>query len=435
MAIEKLSHLTKNCRRGRTTTLVEYQAAGGYEMLKQAVGSMTPDELIEVVKASGLRGRGGAGFPTGMKWSFMPKDGKKENMLVCNADESEPGTCKDRVLMEQDPHLLVEGVAMAAYAIRAATAWIYVRGEYLNSVRCLERAVGEAEAAGLIGEGMFGTAYKLKVHIMRGAGAYIVGEETAMLESIEGKRGMPRNKPPFPANYGVYGNPTTVNNVETLACVPLILRHGADWFKALGPEKSPGMKLFAFSGHVERPQVVELKLGLPFKDVLDEICGGVWKGRKLKAVIPGGSSSKILTAEKALTVNLDFESCAAAGSMLGTASVIVMDETQCIVQALHNVSRFYGHESCGQCTPCREGVGWMHKVITRIESGTGRQEDLDLLLDLSANIQGNTICAFGDAAAWPVESYIKTFRDEFEAHIKEQKCPFGNHPPAGHAHH
>lgn len=383
---------------------------------------MKPEQLIDEVKASGLRGRGGAGFPTGMKWSFVPKDSPKPRYVVCNADESEPGTFKDRLLIEKDPHAIIEGTLIAAYAIQAHIAFIYIRGELVFGAKILERAIEEAIEAGYIGKNIAGSGYDLDVIVHRGAGAYICGEETGLLSSLEGGRGWPKVKPPFPATHGLFGCPTVVNNVETLAALPWIIEHGAAAYAALGTEKSKGTKLFSVSGHISRPGVYELEMGYPFKKFLEEDCGGVPNGRKLKGVIPGGGSMPVLRPEEIEKVNLDYESVQAAGSMLGSGGVIVMDDTTCMVRAAWNIARFYAHESCGQCSPCREGCHWMEKIFRRLEQGLGQADDLDLILNISGNIMGNTICPFGDAAAMPAAAFIKKFRDEFEAHIEQKRC-------------
>ena len=407
-------------------TLPVYRSRGGYRAWEKVLQGMTPAQLTDEIKASGLRGRGGAGFPTGMKWSFVPKDNPKPKYLVCNADESEPGTFKDRVIIEQDPHALVEGTLIAAYAIQSHTAFIYIRGEFAFGAKILERAVEEAIAAGYIGNNIAGTGYQLDVIVHKGAGAYICGEETALLSSLEGGRGWPKLKPPFPATHGLFGCPTVVNNVETLAALPWIIEHGAQAYAAIGTEKSKGTKLFSVSGHIAKPGVYEVDLGYPFQKFLDEDCGGIPNGRKLKAIIPGGASMPVLRAEEIEKVNLDYESVAAAGSLLGSGGVIVMDDTTCMVNAAWNISRFFAHESCGQCSPCREGCHWMEKIFHRIENGEGKTGDLDLILNVSGNIMGNTICPFGDAAAMPAAAFIKKFRDEFEAHIAQKKCTVKN---------
>jgi NADH-quinone oxidoreductase subunit F len=407
-------------------TLATYMSRGGYRSWPEVVQNMKPEQLIEVVKASGLRGRGGAGFPTGMKWSFVPKDSPKPKYLVCNADESEPGTFKDRLLIEKDPHAIVEGTLISAYAIQSRTAFIYIRGELVFGTARLERAVEEAYQAGYIGKNIFGSGYDLDLIVHRGAGAYICGEETALLSSLEGSRGWPKVKPPFPATHGLFGCPTVVNNVETLAALPWIIAHGPAAYAAIGTEKSKGTKLFSVSGHIAKPGVYELEMGYPLKKFLDEECGGVPNGKKLKGVIPGGGSMPVLRPEEIEKVNLDYESVQAAGSLLGSGGVIVMDETTCMVRAAWNLARFFAHESCGQCSPCREGCHWMEKIFHRIEHGNGEKNDLDLILNISGNIMGNTICPFGDAAAMPAAAFIKKYRDEFDAHIAEKKCTVGH---------
>lgn len=418
--MEKL--LLRNIGVTGSHTLAVYQSRGGYRSWEKVVRDLKPEQLIEEVKASGLRGRGGAGFPTGMKWSFVPKDSPKPKYLVCNADESEPGTFKDRLLIEQDPHAIIEGTLIAAYAIQSHTAFIYIRGELVAGAKILERAVEEACRAGYIGKNIFGSSYDLDVIVHRGAGAYICGEETALLSSLEGGRGWPKVKPPFPATHGLFGCPTVVNNVETLAALPWIIERGAAAYAVMGTEKSKGTKLFSVSGHISRPGVYELEMGYPFKKFLEEDCGGVPNGRKLKGVIPGGGSMPVLRPEEIEKVNLDYESVQAAGSMLGSGGVIVMDDTTCMVRAASNIARFYAHESCGQCSPCREGCHWMEKIFHRIEDGEGQTGDLDLILNISGNIMGNTICPFGDAAAMPAAAFIRKYRDEFEAHITEKHC-------------
>jgi len=418
--MEKL--LLRNIDTPDSHKIVVYQSRGGYVSWEKVVRNMNPDQLIEEVKASGLRGRGGAGFPTGMKWGFVPKDNPKPKYLVCNADESEPGTFKDRLLIEKDPHAIIEGTLIAAYAIRSHTAFIYIRGEMVFGANVLEQAVEEAIAAGYIGKNIFGSGYDLDVIIHRGAGAYICGEETALLSSLEGGRGWPKVKPPFPATHGLFGCPTVVNNVETLAALPWILDHGAAAYAAMGTEKSKGTKLFSVSGHISKPGVYELVMGYPMKKFLEEDCGGVPNGRKLKGVIPGGGSMPVLRPEEIEKVNLDYESVQAAGSLLGSGGVIVMDDSTCMVRAAWNLAHFFAHESCGQCSPCREGCHWMEKIFRSIEQGEGERGDLDLILNVSGNIMGNTICPFGDAAAMPAAAFIKKYRDEFEAHITEKKC-------------
>ena len=402
--------------------LAVYRSRGGYRAWEKVVQSMKPEQVIEEVKASGLRGRGGAGFPTGMKWSFVPKDSPKPKYMVCNADESEPGTFKDRLLMEKDPHAVVEGTLMAAYAIQSHTAFIYIRGELAFGAKVLEQAVEEATQAGYIGKSVLGSGYDLDLIVHKGAGAYICGEETALLSSLEGGRGCPKLKTPFPATHGLFGCPTVVNNVETLAALPWIIEHGAAAYAVMGTEKSKGTKLFSVSGHISKPGVYEVEMGYPFVKFLQEDCGGVPNGRKLKGVIPGGASMPVLRPDELEKVNLDYESVQAAGSLLGSGGVIVMDETTCMVRAAWNIARFFAHESCGQCSPCREGCHWMEKVFHRIERGEGDKDDLDLILNVSSNIMGNTICPFGDAAAMPAAAFIKKYREEFAEHIAQKRC-------------
>jgi NADH-quinone oxidoreductase subunit F len=399
-----------------------YERHGGYEAVRKAL-SLPPQQIVDMVKSSNLRGRGGAGFPTGMKWSFLPKPSEKPVYLCVNADESEPGTFKDREIIEYDPHQLLEGVIVSAYAIGAHRAFVYIRGEFARGARILEGAIAEAYARGYLGPDILGSGFSLDVVVHRGAGAYICGEETGLIESLEGKRAYPRIKPPFPATYGLFGCPTIVNNVETLACVPHIVVRGPEWFRSIGPEKSPGPKLYCVSGHVVRPGVYELPSGTPLREILYEHAGGVWKGRRLKAVIPGGSSVPVLTADE-IDVPMDFDSLARAGSLLGSAGIIVMDETTCMVRALEVIAKFYHHESCGQCTPCREGTGWLHRTVRRIEHGEGRSEDLDILISISENMIGNTVCVLADAAAMPTISFVKKFREEFADHVKLGRCPF-----------
>jgi len=400
-------------------TLEQYVKNGGYEAWRKILAEQpTPESVVEEVKASGLRGRGGAGFPTGLKWSFMPKDPSIQKYVVCNSDESEPGTCSDRDILRFNPHAVIEGMAIAGYAMRATVGYNYIRGEFLaEPVPRFEAAVREAYEAGFLGRNLLGSGVDFDLYTFVGAGAYICGEETALLESLEGKQGKPRFKPPFPANKGLYGQPTTINNTQTFASVPAIMRNGAAWFAGLGVEGSGGTAIFSVSGHVDRPGNFEVGLGIPFRELL-ALAGGVWKGRKLKAVIPGGSSAPVLPAEIILETNMDFESVKKAGSMLGSGAVMVMDETTCMVRVLERIARFYHMESCGQCTPCREGTGWMHRVVQRILAGKGRSEDLDLLDGVSRRIEGHTICAFGDAAAWPVQSFIRHYRHEFQYMIE-----------------
>jgi NADH-quinone oxidoreductase subunit F len=420
--------LTRNVHKERSQSIDVYEAGGGYAAYRKAVTSMSPDEVTEQVKKSGLRGRGGAGFPTGLKWSFMPKQKSKPHYLLLNADESEPGTFKDRLLMEKDPHLVLEGGMLSAYAIRADVCYIYIRGEFVHPARVLERAIAEAYARGYAGRRILGSDWSCELVLHRGAGAYICGEESALMASLEGDRGYPRNKPPFPAQSGFFGYPTTINNVETLACVPFIISRGAEWFLSLGPnERNSGPKLYCLSGHVKRPGVYEAPMGLPLEELIFELGGGMLhRDRPLKACIPGGSSVPVLTAAEC-NVDLDFDSLVKAGSALGSAGVMVMDSSTCMVKALHRIAYFYAHESCGQCTPCRQGTGWLRRVLERIEGGQGRPGDVELLKSVADNIEGNTICALGDAAAWPVQSFVKRFGDEFRAHIDAGKCTVLSH--------
>jgi NADH-quinone oxidoreductase subunit F len=412
-------------------TLKTYEKKGGYESWRKILaGKMSPDEVIEEVKASGLRGRGGAGFPTGLKWSFMPRTAPGQKYLVCNSDESEPGTCHDREILRYNPHALVEGMAIAAYSMGATVAYNYIRGEFIDEpIPRFENAVKEAYDAGLLGKNIQGSGIDFDLETFIGAGAYICGEETALLDSLEGKQGKPRFKPPFPANFGLYGKPTTINNTQSLASVPTILRKGAAWFAGLGPEGSGGTALFSVSGHVEKPGNYELPMGIPFKDLL-EISGGMLGGRKLKAIIPGGSSCKVITAATAMESTMDYNSLQGAGSSFGTGAVIVMDETTCMVKVLRRISRFYMAESCGQCTPCREGTGWLYRMLSRIVAGEGLEEDLDKLMDVANKIEGHTICALGDAAAWPVQSFLTQFRHEFEYMVRNHGRSIVDDPSA-----
>ena len=403
-----------------------WRKRGGYVALEKALG-MTPAEIVGIVKDSGLRGRGGAGFPTGLKWSFMKPGDGKPHYLCCNADESEPGTFKDREIMRWTPHALIEGCAIGSYAIGAETCYIYIRGEFTEPLQRMEAAVREARAAGIIGPNAMGTGKRVDVWVHKGAGAYICGEETALMNSIEGRRGNPRIKPPFPAVAGVFGQPTTINNVETLAAVPHILNNGADWYKKMArPDnpKSTGTKLWSVCGNVARPGNYEVEMGFPFKDFLYDLCGGPPPGRKFKAVIPGGSSVPIMNMEEAEAALMDYEGMVAKGSMLGSAGCIVIDDAQCMVKQIARLARFYAHESCAQCTQCREGTAWATKIMERIEAGDGTMADLDTLLEIGDNMTGKTICVLSDSCAVPVASGIEKWRDEFEAHIKGKRCPF-----------
>ena len=403
-------------------TLKTYQSVGGYDMWKKILAEKTPPEqVIEEIKTSALRGRGGAGFPTGLKWSFMPRHAPGQKYIVCNSDEGEPGTCKDRDILRYNPHQLIEGMCIAGYCIGATVGYNYIRGEFWEPYERFEAALEEACKAGLLGDNILGSAVDFQLHSHLGAGAYICGEETALLESLEGKKGQPRFKPPFPAGFGLYGRPTTINNTESLASIPVILQKGGQWFLEQGKPNNGGEKLFCVSGHVNKPGNFEVPLGTPFSTLL-EMAGGVRDGHQLKAVIPGGSSTPVIPAEVMMGVSMDYDGIAKAGSMLGAGSVIVMDETTCMVRALARISHFYFEESCGQCTPCREGTGWLARVVHRIEHGKGRQDDLDLLNDVAKRIKGRTICALGDAAAMPVASFLKHYRDEFQYHIDHGKC-------------
>ena len=403
-------------------SMESYRSVGGYQMLEKILREKTRQEsIIETIKNSALRGRGGAGFPTGLKWSFMPRRMPGDKYIVCNSDEGEPGTCKDRDIMRFNPHQLIEGMIITGYTIGAQRGYNYIRGEFFEPIERFEQALIEAHEAGYLGKNILDSGFNFELHTHPGAGAYICGEETALLESLEGKKGQPRYKPPFPAGYGLYGRPTTVNNTETLASVPVILQHGADWFHELGTPNNGGQKIFCMSGHVNKPGNYEVPLGMPFAELL-ELAGGVRNGNKLKAVIPGGTSTPVVPADVMMQTAMSYDGIGKAGSMLGAGSVIVMDETTCMVKALERIAYFYYEESCGQCTPCREGTGWLYRVIKRIEEGEGRQEDLDRLVDVANNINGNTICALGDAAAAPVISFIKHFRDEFQYHIDHKSC-------------
>ncbi len=395
-----------------------YLKLGGYSAIKKAL-IMDPNDVIEEVKASGLRGRGGAGFPSGVKWGFVPKSTSKPKYLVCNADESEPGTFKDREIIHVDPHMLIEGIIISSYAIGANTAYIYIRGEFVVEAEMLETAIAEARRKKYVGKNVLNTGFDIEIYVHRGAGAYICGEETALIESIEGKRGQPRLKPPFPAVVGLFGCPTVVNNVETLACVPHIVERGAQWFSAIGTEKSKGPKLFCVSGHVNKPGVYELPIGTSFREIIEDHCGGIRNGKKLKAFIPGGSSCPVLLADQ-VDIPADFESVAAAGSMFGSGGLIVMDETVDMVWVLENLLTFYAHESCGQCSPCREGSDWALDIVRRIRRGNGRMEDLDALLRIARYAsQGMTICPLGDAFCEPIRSYVTRFKAEFVAQIEK----------------
>ncbi len=401
----------------RPWTLAAYESTGGYAAWRKILAEkIPPGDIVNEIKASGLRGRGGAGFPTGLKWSFMPRNTPDQKYIVCNSDEGEPGTFKDRDILRFNPHSLIEGMAISGYAMDATIGYNYIRGEFYEPYERFELALQEARDAGLLGSNILSSGVDFELHSHLGAGAYICGEETGLLESLEGKSGQPRFKPPFPAQYGAFGRPTTVNNTETLASVPRIMREGADWFVNLGPKNNAGTKIFSVSGHVSKPGNYEVPLGIPFRELL-EMSGGMLNGKKLKAVIPGGSSVPVLPAELIIDCNMDYDSLESAGSMLGAGSVIVMDESTCMVEMLERIAYFYWEESCGQCTPCREGTGWLYRILRRIRSGRARLEEVDQLVDVANRIEGRTICALGDAAAWPVQSFIKHFRHEFETMI------------------
>ncbi len=416
--------LLKNCTRADSHTLEVYRAGGGYQALPAALNSYQPGELIALVKEAGLRGRGGAGFATGLKWSFIPSDPGLTKYLCCNADESEPGTFKDRLIIEKDPHQLIEGIMISCYAVGAARAYIYIRGEYSLGRQRLEQAVEECYRNGLLGQQILGTDFSLDIVVHRGAGAYICGEESALLESLEGYRGQPRLRPPFPAIKGLYACPTVINNVETLICVPHIVERGPQWFKAIGAPTGPGPKLYCLSGRVKHPGVYEVPTGVPLRELIDRYGGGTPDGSPIKAVIPGGASAPMFPASE-LGVSMDFDALAAAGSMLGSAAVIVMDEQDCIVRVTRRILEFFHYESCGKCTPCREGLGWVVQLLRRIEAGEGREGDIEELERLGNNIFGNTFCPLGDGAIMALRGAIKHFRDEFREHIRQQRCRFG----------
>ena len=411
----------KNLDKENPASFATYEANGGYKVWRKILnGELTPDDIIAELKTSGLRGRGGAGFPTGLKWSFMPRNQEGQKYVVCNSDEGEPGTCHDRDILRYNPHSVIEGMAIAGFVMNATVGYNYIRGEFMEPYYRFEEALKDAYKAGLLGKNIQDSHVSFDLYTHLGAGAYICGEETALLESLEGKKGQPRFKPPFPANVGLFGKPTTINNTETFASVPEILSRGGQWFADLGVENSGGTKCFSVTGNVKNPSNFEVPLGTPFSKLL-ELAGGLKEGRKLKAVIPGGSSTPLLPAETAMNMTMDYDSIANAGSMLGAGSVIVMDDTTCMVKTLTRLAHFYYDESCGQCTPCREGTGWLYRMLQRILDGNGKEEDLDLLLTVGEKIMGNTICALGDAAATPVESFIKHFRDEFEYYIQNGK--------------
>jgi NADH-quinone oxidoreductase subunit F len=421
MAIEQNLCVFEALGHERSWTLESYRGFGGYQAWEKILREKTPrEDIIEEIKLSGLRGRGGAAFPMGVKWGFMPRSSHVQKYFVCNSDESEPGTCHDRDILRYNPHSVIEGMAIGGYAMTATIGYNYIRGEFLaEPIPRFEAALAEAYAAGLLGKNILGSGIDFDLHTFVGAGAYICGEETALLESLEGKPGRPRFKPPFPAGFGLYGRPTTINNTQSIASVPTIMRKGGTWFAGLGPPNSGGTAIFSVSGHVANPGNFELPLGVPFKDLL-ALAGGIWKGRKLKAVIPGGSSVNVLPAAAIQDIDMDYDSLKKAGSSIGTGAMIVMDDSTCMVRTLQRLSRFYTSESCGQCTPCREGTGWLDRVLKRILAGQGRSEDLTMLVDVANRIEGHTICALGDAAAWPVQSFVKHFRHEFQYMIEHQ---------------
>jgi NADH-quinone oxidoreductase subunit F len=417
------NYLTEHTGDDAFATLAGYRARGGYDAARVALTQMSPEQVVALLKDAGLQGRGGAGFSTGMKWSFMPKGNDKPKYLVCNADESEPGSFKDRLLLERAPHQMLEGILIGAFATGAEKTFVYVRGEYAHPTDVLQRAVDECYAEGILGANCLGAGLRHDVVVARGAGAYICGEETGLLESLEGRKGQPRKKPPFPAQFGAFGMPTTVNNVETFSHVPHVIAKGADWFRTLGTEKSPGTTIFGVSGHVRRPGLYELPLGTRLDEIVFEHAGGPPDGRKVKGVIPGGMSMPILPASQ-LDVPMANEFLRERKTMLGTGGVMVMHDATCMVRVACIITYFFRDESCGQCTQCREGTGWLHKIVQRIERGAGSLADLDLLLDVAAKMEGQTICAFADAAAWPVQGLLRHFREDFEAHVKHGKCPF-----------
>jgi NADH-quinone oxidoreductase subunit F len=419
-------HLSPQIYAGLTSPdgwrLRDYEAREGYQALRRILtGGIPPEQVIAEIKSSGLRGRGGAGFPTGLKWSFMPRQFPGAKYLVCNSDEGEPGTFKDRDILRYNPHIVIEGMAIAAYAMGVSTGYNYIHGEIWDTYERFEQALEEARAAGYLGENLLGSGFSFQLHAFHGYGAYICGEETALLESLEGKKGQPRFKPPFPASFGLYGKPTTINNTETFAAVPWIIRHGGQKYLEVGRPNNGGTKIFSVSGDVERPGNYEVPLGTPFAKLL-ELSGGMRGGRRIKMVIPGGSSMPVVPGDVMMQTDMDYDSIAKAGSMLGSGAVIVMDETRCAVKSLLRLSYFYYEESCGQCTPCREGTGWLWRMVDRIERGEGRMEDLDRLDQVAENIQGRTICALGDAAAMPVRAFLKHYRDEFAHHIEHRTC-------------
>ena len=409
----------------RPWLLEQYRSRGGYDMLTRVLQEKwSPEDIIGIVKTSGLRGRGGAGFPTGLKWSFISRNAPGQKYIVCNSDEGEPGTFKDRDILRYNPHQLIEGMIIAGYAVGASRGYNYIRGEFWEPYERFEAALAEAREAGYLGKNLLGSGFDYELHTHLGAGAYICGEESALLESIEGKKGQPRFKPPFPAHFGLYGKPTIINNTESLASIPVILEKGGEWFRDLGVENSGGTKLFSISGNINNPGVFEIPLGTPFTELL-AMAGGMKDGYKLKAVIPGGSSAPIIPGEQMMELTMDYDAIAKAGSMLGSGAVIVLDENNCMVKVLERMSYFYFEESCGQCTPCREGTGWLYRVVNRIENGKGKIEDIELLDSVADKISGRTICALGDAAAWPVQGMLKHYRDEFKYHIEHKKCLAG----------
>ncbi|MEK6680201.1 MAG: NADH-quinone oxidoreductase subunit NuoF [Nitrospirota bacterium] len=422
--------LLKNIKKPNSTDIDTYLKDGGYKSLEKALKECTPKDVIDIVQKSGLRGRGGAGFPAGKKWEFAAADKNTPRYLLCNADEGEPGTYKDRPIIEKDPHQLIEGIIISGYAIGAAACYIYIRGEYAYGADVLRKAIAQAYKKGFLGKKILGKKFDFDLYVHKGAGAYVCGEETALIESIEGKRGQSRIKPPFPVNVGVWNKPTVINNVETLANVSHIIKNGPDWFKSMGPEKCPGPKIYSISGHVNKPGNYELIMGTPLKDLIYKYGGGIKNGKKLKAIIPGGASTPVLKPEH-IDVNMDYESVGAVGSMLGSGAVMVMDETVCMVGVARRLLKFFAHESCGKCSPCREGTHWLVQILDRIVNNEGKIEDIDLMLDICDNMRGKTFCPLGDGAINPVLSTIKHFRDEYLIHIEEKRCPV-NYPHSEH---
>ncbi len=419
---ETLKYLTRNIGKRSSTDLDMYMTSGGYESMIQAIHKKRPEKVIGEIKAASLTGRGGAGFPAGLKWGFLPKGKKTLKYLVCNADESEPGTFKDRILIENDPHSIIEGIIIAGWATQSAGCFFYIRGEMPLGAKIFQKAVDQAYAKGFLGDSILGSGFDFDIWVSRGGGAYICGEETALMESLEGKRGEPRLKPPFPAGYGVYGVPSNINNVETYANVPLILQNGAAWYKEIGHASSPGPRLYGVSGHVKMPGVYELPSDVTLREIIFKHAGGILGDRPLKAVTPGGSSTPVLRADQ-IDVGMNPEDLKAVNTMVGSAGVIVMNDTVCMVKAALNLAEFYSHESCGQCTPCREGTNWLRQLLERLEAGEGKEGDCDLILEICDNIQGHTICPLGDAAAMPIRSFVQQFREEFEEHITKGRCP------------